>query len=149
MTTFKTDMLSEKYISKESVIKIISDYKNYLRGEAASPDTFEEAIKELISEIESEEQIVELDIKETLNELLGGDNYNDTYLDALDFIATDDMIDHLESKELWPKDPKASDMNDYNFKRFLCDLFETGYHVDDFQLIKSVAVRLDKSWEVM
>lgn len=142
-------MLSEKYVSKESVIKIISDYENYLWGEAASPDTFEESIKELISEIESEEQIVELDIKETLNELLGGDNYDDAYLDALDFIATDDMIEHLESKELWPKGPRASDMNDYNFKRFLCDLFETGYHEDDFQLIKSVAVRLDKSWEVM
>jgi len=62
----------------------------------------------------------------------------------------DYFFDHL----LHEQDPRvvkplAENMNDYDFRRSMCDLFQTGYHVPSIELIKLFTQRIDKEWLIL
>ena len=61
---------------------------------------------------------------------------------VLDNLADDDTIEWEFEKRDLAKPLLASDFNSYDFKRKMCDFFETGYHVDSFDLVRMFAEKL-------
>ena len=61
---------------------------------------------------------------------------------VLDNLTDDDTIEWEFEKRDLAKPLLASDFNSYDFKRKMCDFFETGYHVDNFDLVKMFAEKL-------
>jgi hypothetical protein len=54
----------------------------------------------------------------------------------------DDYIEEEYGDRKLAKPLLASNFNAYDFKRQMCDFFETGYHVDSFDLVKLLAEKL-------
>ena len=54
----------------------------------------------------------------------------------------DDYIEEEYDDRALAKSLLASNFNAYDFKRKMCDFFETGYHVDSFDLVKLFAEKL-------
>ena len=61
---------------------------------------------------------------------------------VLDNLTDDDTIEWEFEKRDLAKPLLASDFNSYDFKRKMCDFFETGYHVDSFDLVRMFAEKL-------
>ena len=54
----------------------------------------------------------------------------------------DDYIEEEYNDRALAKPLLSSNFNSYDFKRQMCDFFETGYHVDSFDLVKMFAEKL-------
>jgi len=69
---------------------------------------------------------------------------------TLDSYEDDIFYNHLLTKE-YPgvKPTRACDVNDYDFKRYLSDLFEVGYHTPSADLLRLMAERIDKGWALV
>lgn len=56
---------------------------------------------------------------------------------------SDDYIEEEYNDRNLAKPVLATDFNAYDFKRHMCDFFETGYHIDSFDLVKLLAEKLE------
>ena len=131
---------SENYIPKEELQKVLDKIET-----EDMVCVYDEDLKELIDkDFEVEIQIKENDV---LNELWEQESDNETTDYVLANAGDDHFINYLEEhgytvKEGDDKPLLASNFNAYDFKRQMCDLFETGYHVDSFDLVKLFAEKL-------
>lgn len=156
---------TDQYTSKGELFDMIQLAKEELIESGASADAVKSAFGDIDEAVRTTKEVrdikgklirvdkvteeieLKLDTKDVISSLFDdADEYYNIIEEIFGYIDNEDILE--KANQLRPP-VKATDMDDYNFKRWLCDVFETGYHVDDFQLIKSVAVRLDKAWEVM
>ena len=165
MAKINITQASNAYVSKDAIIDMLLVAETYLRDQGIGSLIIEEAFDDLNKALRLSREVtdsrgklirteeitedveLEVDIEDIASDVLS-EMAEDDPKEVLSFINDDVIIDDLKSRNLWPE-MRASAYNDYHFRRLLCDMFETGYHVEDWQLIKSVAVRLDKSWEVL
>ena len=103
----------------------------------------------VLSDLLDKDFEVEIQLEQTdiLNELWMQEPNNETTDYVLDSADNDYFIDYLEENgyKVTEGDEKpllASDFNAYDFKRKMCDLFETSYHLDSFDLVKLFAEKL-------
>jgi len=69
---------------------------------------------------------------------------------ALDYFDDDDLFDYLEGKGYEGCKPLiAEDLNDYDFRRKVCDMFQTAYTVSNDVLIKHFLQRIDKDFLIL
>ena len=134
---------SENYIPKEKLEKAIAGLEK-ARGEIDRVTAETELANLLNEDFEVEIQLKENDV---LNELWEQGSVNETTDYVLANAADDHFINYLEEhgytvKEGDDKPLLASNFNAYDFKRQMCDFFETGYHVDSFDLVKLFAEKL-------
>ena len=134
------NITSDKYIPKEELQKVLDKIET-----EDMVCVYDEDLKELIDkDFEVEIQLKENDV---LNELWEQESDNETTDYVLANADDDHFIDYLEEhgytvKEGEDKPLLASGFNAYEFKRQMCDFFETGYHVDSFDLVKLFAEKL-------
>ena len=134
------NITSDKYIPKEELQKVLDKIET-----EDMVCVYDEDLKELIDkDFEVEIQLKENDV---LNELWEQESDNETTDYVLANADDDHFIDYLEEhgytvKEGEDKPLLASNFNSYDFKRKMCDFFETGYHVDNFDLVKMFAEKL-------
>lgn len=129
---------SENYIPKEELEKAIKAIEK-ARG-VVDTLTAEVGLDNLLTK--DFEVIIEVEVDDIVDAAKAQDE-STTLEDAVyDNITDDETVEALyESREL-AKPLLASDFNSYDFKRKMCDLFETGYHVDSFDLVKLFAEKL-------
>jgi hypothetical protein len=163
-TTFKYVHTTSKYTSKDELIDLVQMAKHELGEAGVDPEVLKSAFEEIdhalkisaevrdkkgkllrVEEVKEEIEL-ELDMNDIFNEAFESDPIDATDI-AMSFLDESDILD--KAYEIKPPVKSSDILRDYDFKRWLCDVFETGYHVEDFTLIKAVAVRLDKAWEVM
>lgn len=128
---------SENYIPKEELEKAIEGLEK--AREEIDRVTAETELANLLNEdfevtIEIEEAAIAMAaISQQCTSELAGE-----LVPELD----DDYIEEEYDGRALAKPLLASDFNSYDFKRKMCDLFETGYHVDSFDLVKLFAEKL-------
>ena len=128
---------SENYIPKEELEKAIKGLEK--AREEIDRVTAETELANLLNEdfevtIEIEEAAITMAaiVQHCTSELA------DELVPELD----DDYIEEEYNDRALAKPLLASDFNAYDFKRQMCDFFETGYHVDNFDLVKMFAEKL-------
>ena len=88
------------------------------------------------------EVTIEVEIDDVIDAAKAQDE-STTLEDAVyDNITEDETVEALYENRNLEKPLLASNFNAYEFKRQMCDLFETGYHVDSFDLVKMFAEKL-------
>ena len=88
------------------------------------------------------EVTIEVEIDDVIDAAKAQDE-STTLEDAVyDNITEDETVEALYENRNLEKPLLASNFNAYEFKRQMCDLFETGYHVDSFDLVKLLAEKL-------
>lgn len=131
---------SENYIPKEELEKVISKLceNSELTEQAISAI---EALQYKDFEVE-----IELEHAEILDAIWGQEDHNVIFDYAKETTDNDDISEYLEEQGFIVKESEtpllASNFNAYDFKRQMCDFFETGYHVDTFDLVKMFAEKL-------
>ena len=120
-----------------------------LLAKVEAGDDFVQEHVDTLKDIIDRDFEVEIQLKENdvLNELWGQESDNETTDYVLANADDDYFIEYLEEhgytvKEGEDKPLLASNFNAYDFKRQMCDFFETGYHVDSFDLVKLFAEKL-------
>lgn len=133
---------SENYIPKEKLEGLVT-----MLEESENPNDHVNA--KVLSELLDKDFEVEIQLDQTdiLNVLWEQESGNETTDYVLANADDDYFIEYLEEhgytvKEGEDKPLLASDFNSYDFKRQMCDFFETGYHVDSFDLVKMFAEKL-------
>lgn len=130
---------SENYIPKEELEKIL----NKIEAEDMVC-VYDEDLKELLGKDFDVE--VELEHAEILDAVWEQEDDNVIFDYAKETTGNDDISEYLEEQGFIVKESEtpllASNFNAYDFKRQMCDFFETGYHVDSFDLVKLLAEKL-------
>ena len=127
---------SENYIPKEKLEGLVT-----MLEESENPNDHVNA--KVLSELLDKDFEVTIEIEEaTIAMAAIAQQCTSELADALVPELYDDYIEEeYDAREL-AKPLLASDFNSYDFKRQMCDLFETGYHVDSFDLVKLFAEKL-------
>ena len=128
---------SENYIPKEELIKVFDELDaadgltSKMKAESHLQDLIDKDF-DLVVEIEEAAIAMAAIAQHCTSELA------DELVPELD----DDYIEEEYNDRALAKPLLASNFNAYDFKRQMCDFFETGYHVDSFDLVKLFAEKL-------
>lgn len=128
---------SENYIPKEKLEGLVT-----MLEESENPNDHVNA--KVLSELLDKdfEVTIEVEIEDVIDAAKAQDESIALEDAVYDNITEDETVEALyENREL-AKPLLASNFNAYDFKRQMCDLFETGYHVDSFDLVKMFAEKL-------
>lgn len=128
---------SENYIPKKELEKAIEGLekaRDEIAKATAETDLWDLLNKEFEIEIEVEESAIADAAKDQ--------RYETELAKELICVLDDAYIEAEYDDRDLAKPLLASDFNTYNFKRQMCDFFETGYHVDSFDLVKLLAEKL-------
>ena len=132
---------SENFVPKTVLEELLAKVE-------AGDDFVQEHVDTLKDIIDKDFEVeIQLDQTDILNVLWEQESDNETTDYVLANADDDHFIDYLEEhgytvKEGGAKPLLASDFNSYDFKRQMCDFFETGYLVDSFDLVKLFAEKL-------
>lgn len=125
---------SENYIPKEEIEKLIESLGS---TESREPKV---VLAELLDK--DFEVAIEVEVDDIVDAAKAQNEESELESSVLDNLTDDSTIEwEFENRDL-AKPLLASDFNAYDFKRQMCDLFETGYHVDNFDLVKMLAEKL-------
>lgn len=111
-------------------------------------ELYEDAIADALSVPKGEDLELEYDI-EGIIKAAKEQNVDDELLrDILD--DTDDAYieEEFNDRELAPKITIDS-FNNYEFKRYICDLLEVGYQTDSLALISTLIDKIDPTWRLI
>lgn len=132
---------SENFVPKTVLEELLAKVE-------AGDDFVQEHVDTLKDIIDKDFEVeIQLDQTDILNGLWEQESDNETTDYVLANADADRLINYLEEhgytvKEGDDKPLLASNFNAYDFKRKMCDFFETGYHVDSFDLVKLFAEKL-------
>ena len=73
---------------------------------------------------------------------------DDLLRDILDDTGDDYIEDEYNDRQLAPKITLDS-FNNYEFKRYICDLMEVGYQTDSLTLISTLIDKIDPTWRLI
>lgn len=130
---------SENYIPKEELEKAIAGLEK--AKEEIDRVTAETELVNLLNE--DFEVIIEVEESDIIAALTyANGTMDEDVTNAVVESLGDDYIEEEYNDRALAKPLLASDFNSYDFKRQMCDFFETGYHVDSFDLVKLFAEKL-------
>lgn len=125
---------SENYIPKEEIEKLIESLGS---TESREPKV---VLAELLDK--DFEVTIEVEIDDIVDAAKAQNEEYELESSVLDNLTDDNTIEwEFENRDL-AKPLLASDFNAYDFKRKMCDLFETSYHLDSFDLVRLFAEKL-------
>ena len=130
---------SGNYIPKEELEKAIEGLEK-ARDEIAKVTAETELATLLHKDFEVIIEVEEADIIAALTYVNG--TMDEEVTEAVVESLEDDRIEEEYNDRALAKPLLASNFNSYDFKRQMCDFFETGYHVDSFDLVKLFAEKL-------
>ena len=128
---------SENYIPKEKLEGLVT-----MLEESENPNDHVNA--KVLSELLDKdfEVTIEVAVDSIVDAAKAQNEESELEASVLDNLTDDDTIEWEFEKRDLAKPLLASDFNSYDFKRKMCDFFETGYHVDNFDLVKMFAEKL-------
>lgn len=169
-TTIAITLTSNEYVEKDALQQAVFDLEETLKAERRYGDdeikdllsalykleaeTRTERIKKPGSKTYTDEEVpndIELTFNMEVDDLLT--QVHDAKCQELwDFVVAnwddDSFVEQVKDNGDWPNHfVKAIDQLPCDFKRYMCDVFETGYHIDSWELLKLVAEKLDKDFK--
>ena len=128
---------SENYIPKEKLEGLVT-----MLEESENPNDHVNA--KVLSELLDKdfEVTIEVAVDSIVDAAKAQNEESKLEASVLDNLTDDDTIEWEFEKRDLAKPLLASDFNSYDFKRKMCDFFETGYHVDSFDLVRMFAEKL-------
>lgn len=128
---------SENYIPKEELEEI----DNEMLSDSEKMLAFLQDLVDKEFEVE-----IQLEHEEIFDTIWEQEDANVIFDYAKETTNNETIAEYLEEQGFIVKESEApllaSNFNAYEFKRRMCDLFETGYHVDSFDLVKLLAKKL-------
>lgn len=158
---------SDRYVDREELDTAIFELRDALEfSKKFSPEEINELLKDingLVAPKRKEtlrgkttevDNLIDVEIEIAAEDLLYA-VYESQADEVWNFVAanfgTDAFVEEVESAGRWPKNfiPAIDFHNRNDFKRYICDVLEVGYHTDDWECVKGIACYINPDFKVL